>query len=125
MKKTFVFVALFAFISIAAHAMQKENNHLDCSNPTVTKSDSLEFKEYYGSYKMADNPYVPKMKVFFKAGELFGQAADYPETKLMRKKEDEFEEGSFGAQIIFIRTAGLVSGVKVIVQGQELLGTKE
>jgi len=123
MKKTIVFAALLTFISISTFALQKETTTSNSAN--VAQNDSLEYKDYYGSYKMADNPYVPKMKVFFKAGELYGQAADYPETKLMKKKDDEFEEGSFGAQIIFVRTGGLISGVKVIVQGQELLGTKE
>ena len=123
MKKTIVFAALLTFISISTFALQKETT--TSNSASVAQNDSLEYKDYYGSYKMADNPYVPKMKVFFKAGELYGQAADYPETKLMKKKDDEFEEGSFGAQIIFVRTGGLISGVKVIVQGQELLGTKE
>ncbi|MEA5426867.1 hypothetical protein [Arcicella lustrica] len=116
-------VMLSAFCFIAqAKTSEKEGLKLQVHESQV---DSLDFKDYYGSYKMADNPYVQKMKVYFKAGELFGQASDYPETKLIRKKEDEFEESNFGAQIIFVRTDGLISGVKVIVQGQELIGTKE
>ncbi len=125
MKKTIVFATLLTFISISTFALQKETTASNCPSTCVAQSDSLEYKDYYGSYKMADNPYVPKMKVYFKAGELYGQAADYPETKLIKKKDDEFEEGNFGAQIIFVRTGGLISGVKVIVQGQELIGTKE
>jgi hypothetical protein len=74
---------------------------------------------------MADNPMVEKMKVFFKDGELLGEASGYPATKLTRKKDDEFEEASFGAVITFTRTDGRVTGIKVAVQGQELLGTKE
>ena len=65
------------------------------------------------------------MKVFFKAGDLLGEASGYPATKLTRKKDDEFEESNFGAVITFTRTDGKVTGIKVAVQGQELLGTKE
>ena len=93
-------------------------------NQSIT-ADSTEFKDYYGSYKMADNPMVEKMKVFFKEGDLYGMASGYPETKLTRKKDDEFDETSFGAVITFTRTDGKVTGIKVAVQGQELIGTKE
>lgn len=88
-------------------------------------ADSTGFKDYYGSYKMVDNPMVEKMKVFFKEGELYALASGYPETKLTRKKDDEFEESSFGAVILFTRIDGKVTGIKVTVQGQELLGSRE
>lgn len=91
----------------------------------ATMADSTEYKDYFGSYKMANNPMVEKMKIFFKDGELLGEAVGYPATKLVRKKEDEFEESSFGAVITFTRLDGKVAGIKVAVQGQELIGTKE
>lgn len=124
MKKSLLIGMMLSVFCFIAQAKTSENEVLK-SEVRVSLVDSLDFKDYYGSYKMADNPYVQKMKVYFKAGELFGQASDYPETKLIRKKEDEFEEGNFGAQIIFVRTDGLVTGIKVLVQGQELVGTKE
>jgi hypothetical protein len=117
-----IFIAVFAF---SAHA---KNSFVPVKNMTfvsIIKADSTEFKEYYGSYKMADNPMVEKMRVFFKDGELMGEASGYPPTKLTRKKDDEFEESSFGAVITFTRTDGKVTGIKVAVQGQELLGSKE
>ena len=91
----------------------------------ISTADSTEFNDYYGSYKMADNQMVEKMKVFFKDGSLQGEATGYPPTKMTRKKDDEFEETSFGAVITFTRTDGKVTGIKVAVQGQELVGTKE
>ena len=68
---------------------------------------------------------VEKMKVFFKDGNLQGEATGYPPTKMTLKKDDEFEKTSFGAVITFTRTDGKVTGIKVAVQGQELVGTKE
>ncbi len=123
-KSIFITIAITTF-AVSAYA---KTSIVPANNITVSQSivaDSTGFKDYYGSYKMADNPMVEKMKVFFKEGELYGLASGYPETKLTRKKDDEFEESQFGAVISFTRTDGKVSGIKVAVQGQELIGTKE
>ncbi len=124
MKKCLLLSTLLTAICFVSQAKTQEKESVKVVAITNVE-DSLAFKDYYGSYKMAENPHVQKMKVYFKAGELFGQASEYPETKLTRKKDDEFEESEFGAQIIFVRTAGVVTGIKVLVQGQELIGTKE
>jgi hypothetical protein len=123
MKKSILITAIASFFAISSFA---KNVNVP-SNVSINNvvADSTEFKDYYGSYKMADNPMVEKMKVFFKDGELLGEATGYPATKLTRKKDDEFEESSFGAVITFTRTDGKVTGIKVAVQGQELVGTKE
>jgi hypothetical protein len=124
MKKSILITAIASFFAITSFAKTANVS----SNISISKAivaDSTEFKDYYGSYKMADNPMVEKMKVFFKDGELLGEASGYPATKLTRKKDDEFEESSFGAIITFTRTDGKVTGIKVAVQGQELIGSKE
>lgn len=125
MKKSIFITIAVTIFAVSAYAKNptKFKKGLTISQSMV--ADSIEFKDYYGSYKMADNPMVEKMKVFFKGGELFGLASGYPETKLTRKKDDEFEESSFGAVISFTRTDGKVTGIKVAVQGQELMGSKE
>lgn len=120
MKKSIFITIIASFFAISSFAKT--------TNAPIIKSviaDSTEFKEYFGNYKMVDNPMVEKMKVFFKDGELLGEALGYPPTKLTRKKDDEFEETSFGAVITFTRMDGKVSGIKVAVQGQELIGKKE
>ena len=122
-KSIFITIAVVAF-TVSAYAKNSSLPAKSTINQSIT-ADSTEFKDYYGSYKMADNPMVEKMKVFFKEGELYGMASGYPETKLTRKKDDEFDETSFGAVITFTRTDGKVTGIKVAVQGQELIGTKE
>ena len=124
MKKSIFITAIASFFAIASFA----KTTIVPSNVIISQvivADSTEFNDYYGNYKMADNPMVEKMKVYFKAGELLGEASGYPATKLTRKKDDEFEESNFGAVITFTRTDGKVTGIKVAVQGQELVGTKE
>ena len=123
-KSIFITIAVVAF-TVSTYAKSTVTPATGIVINQTIKADSTEFKDYYGSYKMADNPMVEKMKVFFKEGELYGMASGYPETKLTRKKDDEFDESSFGAVITFTRTDGKVTGIKVAVQGQELIGTKE
>jgi hypothetical protein len=124
MKKSIFITIATTIFSVAAFAKTSSVAISPATNYAIV-ADSTEFKDYYGSYKMADNPMVEKMKVFFKDGELLGEATGYPPTKLTRKKEDEFEESNYGAVITFTRTDGKVTGIKVMVQGQELVGTKE
>ena len=123
-KKSIFITAITLFFAISTFA-KSVNIQLNIPIEKVVVADSTEFNEYYGSYKMIDNQFVEKMKVFFKAGNLYGQATGYPETKLSRKKEDEFEETNFGAVITFTRVDGKINGIKVSVQGQDLLGSKE
>jgi hypothetical protein len=123
MKKSILITIIFTFFVIRSYA-KNVNFPLNVSINSVV-ADSTEFSEYYGSYKMADNQVVEKMKIFFKDGSLQGEASGYPPTKMTRKKDDEFEESSFGAVITFTRVDGKVKGIKVAVQGQELLGTKD
>ena len=125
MKKSIFITIAVATFTVSAYA---KTTIAPANNVVISQSivaDSTEFKDYYGSYKMADNPMVEKMKVFFKEGAIYGIATGYPETKLTRKKDDEFEESQFGAVITFTRIDGKVSGIKVAVQGQELIGSKE
>jgi hypothetical protein len=124
MKKSILITTIASFFAISSYA-KTVNVSANIAISKATIADSTEFKDYYGSYKMADNPMVEKMKVFFKDGELLGEASGYPATKLIRKKDDEFEESSFGAVITFTRTDGKVTGIKVAVQGQELIGSRE
>ena len=124
MKKSILITVITSFFAVSSFAKIIPTS----SNISVNKvviADSTEFSDYYGSYKMVDNQMVEKMKVFFKDGNLQGEATGYPPTKMTRKKDDEFEETSFGAVITFTRTDGKVTGIKVAVQGQELVGTKE
>jgi hypothetical protein len=124
MKKSILITAIASFFAVASYA-KAVNTSSTISIDKVALIDSTEFNDYYGSYKMADNPMVEKMKVFFKDGSLQGEATGYPPTKMTRKKDDEFEESNFGAVITFTRTDGKVTGIKVAVQGQELVGSKE
>ncbi|MFC0185078.1 hypothetical protein SAMN04515674_11511 [Pseudarcicella hirudinis] len=122
MKKN-VFLFIFLLLSVC---LAKANSGV---SPSVKiAADSLAFKDYYGSFKMAANPYVEKVKISFKDGQLTIQSKEYPqEAPLTREKEgDEFLLTAFEAKVIFLRKNGSdVTGLKILVQGQELEGEKE
>jgi hypothetical protein len=116
-----VLVKLFAITTFAKTSTKQSIISID----NLVLSDSTEFKDYLGSYKMDENPFAEKMKIVFKEGNIFGQVAGYQALKLTRKKDDEFEESNFGAIVTFTRVNGIVLGIKVSVQGQDLSGAKE
>lgn len=122
MKKVFLSLLFLTATFFVTEA--KSSINLSIDNQTVT-ADSTEFKDYYGTYKMAENPFIDKVKVYFKDGKLMSKAADYPDAELTKDKDDEFLITQFDAKAIFIRKDGVVTGVKILVQGQEMEGTKE
>jgi hypothetical protein len=69
------------------------------SQTISVQADSLSFKDYFGSYKMQANDQIPKIKIYYKNGSLVALAGDYPETKLSKKQDDEFEEANYGAAV--------------------------
>ena len=128
MKKLLFTASLTIFSALAAQAQDSKE-----ATPTTTIAtpvapvapDSVKLKEYAGFYSIANNAMVDKMTIIYKDGNLYGQAGEYPEAKLIFKKEDEFEDSGFGAQMFFKRTDNAVSSIKILVQDMEIIAVKE
>ena len=121
MKKLIVFT-LFLMTSVSyLSAQQTPVNTLVTAFIT---NDSTSFKDYCGIYKMVDNPYVEEVKIEFKNGRLVSRTPDDEEIEFQHTENDEFFIPPFNATAIFIRENGQVKGVKVKVQGKELIGEK-
>ena len=63
MKKSIFITIAIATFTVSAYA---KSTIIPANGIVINQSitaDSTEFKDYYGSYKMADNPMVEKMKV--------------------------------------------------------------
>ena len=118
MKKLVLSAYAFAGLILLANISKAQTAN---SSPGA---DSLKYKEYYGVYKMTDNPYVQTMKAYFKNGSFYGLADGYPETVLNMVSPDEFKDVNMGSSIIFTRKDSIVTGVMVSVQGQEFTGVK-
>ena len=87
-------------------------------------ADSLD--EYIGEYKMKE--YFSVYKVSKDGGFIYGEADNYGNNKLLKQKEIDtyVSTSSYGSIIIFTRdvTTKKVTGIKMILQGNEVVGTK-
>jgi hypothetical protein len=92
--------------------------------PVIAK-DSTHFKGYCGVYKMAENPYIEEVKIELKDGKLISRTPEEEEIVFEHTENDEFFIPPFSARAIFTRENGLIKGVKVVVQGKEMIGEKK
>ena len=87
-------------------------------------ADSLD--EFLGDYKM--NEYFAVYKVTKDGGFIYGEADSYGNNKLLKQKNVDtyVSTSSYGSTIIFTRdaTTKKVTGLKMLLQGNELIGTK-
>lgn len=87
-------------------------------------ADSLD--EFLGEYKMKE--YFAAYKVTKDGGFLYGEADSYGNNKLIKQKESDtyVSTSSYGTTIIFIRDPATkkVTGLKMLLQGNEVIGTK-
>ena len=87
-------------------------------------ADSLD--EFVGEYKMKE--YFAAYKVTKDGGFLYGEADSYGNNKLIKQKEIDtyVSTSSYGTTIIFTRDPATkkVTGLKMLLQGNEVIGTK-
>jgi hypothetical protein len=117
MKKLTLIAALF-FISVASMTAQTID-----SKPLTNVSTSL--KDYCGTYKMAENPYISEVKVEVKDGKLMSKTPEDEEVVFEHSEDDSFFIPAINATVTFTREKGVINGVKVAAQGKEMLGAKE
>lgn len=99
-------------------------------SPHLTLADSSNnYQEYVGKYKMAENGFITNYNITIKDGELYGAADDYGANRLIKQKDaDTFLSTSqYGSTIIFQRDSDTkkVKGLKLVLQNNEMLGTKQ
>lgn len=129
MKKLLLVTVIITFFTLIGQSQGiiSTNSANAVSAPVTTTGtpDSIKMVEYTGFYTIANNAMVDKMTIIFREGDLYGKAGEYPEAKMIFKKEDEFEDSGFGAQMFFKRTDNKVSSIKILVQDMEIIAVKE
>ncbi|MCY7349777.1 MAG: DUF3471 domain-containing protein [Cytophagaceae bacterium] len=97
--------------------------------PSQTAADSVDVQQYAGRYKMPEGTPIAAYTVTLENGEVFGEADGYGKFKLIRQKDADtyLSTSSYGSTIIFTRdaTSKQVSGLKMLIQGNELIAVKE
>jgi hypothetical protein len=123
MKKTFIVLLVLA-LSAAAKAEVK--NPIKVLPSFI--ADSLELVEFTGKYNFKDGAPIQSVDIKIEKAALIAAGSDgevYGLTK-DEKKPDTFIITNLGAELIFTRDAAKkITGIKVLLQGQELIADKE
>ncbi len=92
------------------------------------QSDSTAMVEFKGNYKFKENPMVQNVTVRIEKDKLVADPGDGNVYDLSKNKEkaDTFSIEELGATVLFVRDANnKITGMKVEVQGSELVADKE
>ena len=93
--------------------------------PIVTEVKATpNFEGYCGVYKMQENPYIDKVQITLKGGQLMSKSPEDEEILFEHTENNEFFIPAFNARAIFTKIDGIIKSIKVIVQGKELTGEK-
>lgn len=120
-----------ALILLACVLMATVSQSFASSNPSrlVVRADSVDLKQYVGSYKFGDGIPLAKFVVKLENGSLYGEADTNGSNKLLPQAEkDTFKStSSYGSIIVFQRdaTTKAVTGLILKIMDQAVPATKE
>ncbi len=100
---------------VALASTKTNSNMATDAQPTAEK-----YEAYKGIYRLENM----EAKVYLKDNELYFQPGEYPEQKLSLIKDDEYEIKEHSVPVTFLRTNGVVTGIKVIYDGEKI-GSKQ
>jgi hypothetical protein len=127
-----MFKSLLITALLAAPALTMARQSSFSAPVTALKAfaaDSADINQYVGKYNLGNNGVIPSYTITVKDGQLFGQAEGYDAYKLVKQKDADTWQStsSYGSMIVFTRDAvtNAVTGLKLTIQGNELVGTRE
>ena len=100
---------------VAVASTKTNSNMAMNAQPTAEK-----YEAYKGIYRLENM----EVKVYLKDNDLYFQPGEYPEQKLSLIKDDEYEIKEHSVPVTFLRTNGVVTGIKVIYDGEKI-GSKQ
>jgi hypothetical protein len=94
--------------------------------PKISIVDTT-FEIYVGVYKLDENGMIDSYTVTFEGGKLYGQANGYDRTELTKQKDDHAFKSGYGSDVIFSQEVAdkPFNKVKLVVQGNTVMGTKQ
>jgi Domain of unknown function (DUF3471) len=126
MKQVFLSLVLclsaFSFVKAQGTNLAIVEQPITAATAAVNTKDSLQ--DYCGIYKMQNNPYIDKVEITSKNGQLVSKSPEDEEVIFEHTENDEFFIPTLNATVIFTRENDVVKSVKVTVQGKELVGDK-
>jgi hypothetical protein len=94
--------------------------------PIVSVIDTT-FEIYVGVYKLDENGMIDTYTVSLDGGKLYGQANGYDRTELSKQKDPHAFKSGYGSDVIFSQEVydKPFNKVKLVVQGNTVMGTKQ
>ena len=120
--KQIVLIVILCLTGVQAHAFSGSQPILNAQMVADTT-----FKAYAGVYKLAENGLADTYTVTYEDGKLYGQAAGYDKTELNKQTADHAFKSGYGSDVIFMQEAAdkPFLKVKLVVQGNEVIGEKQ
>ena len=120
--KQIVLIAILCFTGIQVYAFSGSQLIV-----TARMVADTTFKAYAGVYKLAENGLADTYTVTYEGGKLYGQAAGYDKTELSKQTTNHAFKSGYGSDVIFMQEAAdkPFTKVKLIVQGNEVIGEKQ
>jgi hypothetical protein len=119
-------IIILAILSIG-YASQAKTPNLISQNVQI-QADTAAMVEFKGKYKFKENPMVQNVTVRIEKDKLVADPGDGNVYNLIKDKDkpDTFAIEEIGAMVVFVRdTNKKIIGMKVEVQGSELVADKE
>jgi hypothetical protein len=119
-------VTILAVLSIGYASQAKTPNLI--SQYVQIQADTTAMVEFKGKYKFKENPMVQNVTVGIDKDKLVADPGDGNVYNLIKDKDkpDTFAIEEIGAMVVFVRdTNKKITGMKVEVQGSELIADKE
>jgi hypothetical protein len=119
-------ITILAFLSFGYASHAKTPNLI--SQYVQIQADTTAMVEFKGKYKFKENPMVQNVTVRIEKDKLVADPGDGNVYNLIKDKDkpDTFAIEEIGAIVVFVRdTNKKITGMKVEVQGAELVADKE
>jgi hypothetical protein len=119
-------ITILAFLSVGYASQAKTPNLI--SQYVQIKADTTAMVEFKGKYKFKENPMVQNVTVRIEKDKLVADPGDgnVYNLNINKEKADTYSIEELGATVLFVRdTNKKIIGMKVDVQGSELVADKE
>jgi hypothetical protein len=119
-------ITIFAILSLGYASQAKTPNLI--SQYVQIKADTTAMVEFKGKYKFKENPMVQNVTVRIEKDKLVADPGDgnVYNLNINKEKADTYSIEEIGAIVVFVRdTNKKITGMKVDVQGAELVADKE
>lgn len=119
-------IIVLSLFMIGCLALQAETHSFNNFSYVASCADSS-FQDYVGVYKLEENPLSETYTITFENGKLYGQAIGYDKTELTKQTEPNAFKSGYGSDVVFIQeeVGKPFNKVKLVVQGNAVIGTKQ